>query len=594
MENFKLKLIREYMREMAISAFIVPSNDPHFGEYIQEHFNVRAWLSGFTGSAGTLAVTCKDAALWTDSRYFLQAERELNGSGIELKKMKTPGTETLEQWLIDRLEVSQSVGIDSSLFSFSEYNALKLTLNNINIQLCNDPFSVIWKDRPALFFNPIELLHEDYSGESISSKHSRLISALGVEGPILYLVSSCDDIAWLCNIRGSDIDYNPLALSYAAVSNEKIFLFINQSSLKSQDKKILEGEGVVMMPYDSFTSFIQDYPEKALRVASPEKISIRNYNSAIKSGARFQLDQIKGGAIAMMKAVKNQVEQEGFRKAMLSDSVAWTKTLFWLERELQGDKQIYEKEVAERFAGNRSADPLYKGESFSPIVATGANAALPHYSPLNSDVEIERKGFLLMDTGGQYLYGTTDTTRTICAGPLTEEQRRDYTLILKGMISLSMARFLKGTRGSQLDILARGPISTTGKIYMHGTGHGIGHYLCVHEGPQSIRMEENPVQLMPGMVISNEPAVYQSGEYGVRIENVLLCKKWRDTEFGEFLEFETLTYVPIDTRPVVRELLCKAELEWLNNYNSEVIKRVSPYIDNDEQAWLSERCKELY
>ncbi|MDD3272505.1 MAG: M24 family metallopeptidase [Bacteroidales bacterium] len=593
MENLKLNSIREYMKEMAISAFIVPSNDPHFGEYIQNHFNTRAWLSGFTGSAGTLAITLKEAALWTDSRYFLQAEMQLYGSGIELKKLKAPGTESLEHWIMERLESNQSVGIDSSLFSLSEYNSLKLSFNNLNIQLCNDPFYSIWKDRPELFFNQIELLAEEFSGESTSSKHRKLISMLGVVPPFLYLVSNCDDVAWLCNIRGTDIPYNPLPLSYAAISCEKIFLFININSLKFQDKKVLESEGVVIMPYDSFTSFISEYPEKALRIAYPEKISIRNYNNAVKGGARFQLDQFRGGAISMLKAVKNPIEQEGFRKAMIYDGIAWIKTLAELEKRLQSGVNVYEKEVAELFYQNRSLNPNYKGESFSPIVATGANAALPHYSPSEEDVLIERKGFLLMDTGGHYLCGTTDTTRTISTGVITEEQKRDYTLILKGMISLSIARFIKGTRGSQLDILARGPISSVGKIYMHGTSHGIGHYLCVHEGPQSIRMEENPVTIEAGMVLSNEPAIYQEGKYGIRIENVLLCKQWKETNWGVFYEFETLTCVPIDTKPIIKELLCQSEIDWLNNYNRMVKDKLSSYLNREEQIWLSESCKKL-
>ena len=593
MENLKLNLMREYMKDMAISAFIVPSNDPHFGEYIQEHFNARAWLSGFTGSAGTLAITAKDAALWTDSRYFIQAHKQLSGSGIELKKLKTEGTESMEQWILERLESNQSVGIDSSLFSLSEFNSLRLSLSTLNIQLCNDPFLSVWRERPAMFFNPIQLLSTDYSGESTSSKHKRLIKLLGVEPPSLYLISNCDDIAWLCNIRGTDIPYNPLPLSYAAVSCEKIFLFINNLSLKSQDKKILESEGVVIMPYESFTSFISEYPEKALRIAHQDRISIKNYNSALKGGARFQLDQIRGGAISALKAIKNETEQEGFRQAMLHDGIAWVKTLFEVESKLASDEVLTENQIADLFALNRAVNQDYKGESFSPIVATGANAALPHYSPTGNETEVERKGFLLMDTGGQYISGTTDTTRTIVTGEISDEQRVDYTLILKGMISLSTARFIKGTRGSQLDMLARGPISSAGKIYMHGTGHGIGHYLCVHEGPQSIRIEENPVTIEPGMVISNEPAVYHEGEYGIRIENVLLCKHWKETKWGQFYEFETLTIVPIDTRPIEIKLLCSSEIEWLNNYNKEVVRKLSPFLSDKEKIWLSERCKEL-
>lgn len=387
------------MKEMAISAFIVPSNDPHFGEYIQEHFNCRAWLSGFTGSAGTLAITQTDAALWTDSRYFIQADKELSESGIELKKLKMAGTESLEQWIFERLEKNQSIGIDSSLFSLTEYNSLRLTLSNLNIQLCNDPFENVWKERPTLKFNKISLLSEEYSGESTLSKHSRLKSMLGIEGPFLYLLSSCDDIAWLCNIRGEDIPYNPLPLSFAAISSEKIFLFVQSSVLNLQDRRALEKEDIVIMPYEAFTSFISDYPEKALRIANPDRISIKNYNSAIKGGARFQLDQIRGGAVSMLKALKNEIEQEGFRVAMIQDGIAWVRTLSAIEERLNSRKPITEREIADIFAANRSQSPLYKGESFAPIVAYGANAASPHYSPSGEDVVVERAGFLLMDTG---------------------------------------------------------------------------------------------------------------------------------------------------------------------------------------------------
>lgn len=593
MEKSKLQMMRGYMKEMAISAFIVPSNDPHFGEYIQDHFNCRTWLSGFTGSAGTMAITQTEAALWTDSRYFIQAEKELYGSRIELKKIRVEGTESIEQWIVQRLENNQSVGIDSSLFSCTEYNSLKLAFNNLNIQLCNDPFETIWRDRPSVKFNPVSLLPEEYTGESVKSKHERLKALLNIEGQFLYIISSCDEIAWLCNIRGTDIPYNPLPLSYAAVSAEKIFLFVDSSAFQLQDKRALERDDVVIMPYDTFSSFITDYPERALRVANPDKISIRNYNCAIKGGSRFQLDQIRGGAVTMLKAVKNRVEQEGFRKAMIQDGIAWVKTLRTIEEKLDSEEIITEKEVAKLFSDFRSLTPLYKGESFAPIVAFGPNAALPHYSPSSDDVIISKEGFLLMDTGGQYLCGTTDTTRTIAVGNLTYEQRRDYTLILKGMINLSKAKFLKGTRGAQLDFLARGPISSCGKIYMHGTGHGIGHYLCVHEGPQSIRMEENPVAIEPGMVVSNEPAVYQPGEYGIRIENVILCQKWMEGESGVFNEFETLTFVPIDTKPLLKELLCDEDIKWLNDYHSVVYEKLSPFLERSEAEWLSDRCKEI-
>lgn len=593
MKNFKLELLREYMKEMALSAFIVPSNDPHFGEYIQDHFNCRAWISGFTGSAGTVVVTHREAALWTDSRYFIQAERELQDTGIELKRLRMPGTETVEAWLQSKLEPNQSVGIDSSLFSVSEYNTLKISLNSLNIQLCNDPFIKIWEERPLLRFGKIEVMGEEISGESVSSKHKRFVENLEVYGNFIYLVSQCDDIAWLCNIRGNDIPYNPLVLSYAAVTKEKIYLFVNPGAIQIQERRQLEKEGVVIMPYDTFSSFLSDYPSDSVRIAHPDKVSIKNYNSAVRGGARFFLLQSRGGVITMMKAVKNPVEAEGFRKAMLLDGVAWVKSLMKIEESMKKGEEITEQSVSETIQNFRAESPLYRGESFHPIVAYGANAALPHYSPSGEPVVIKAEGFLLIDTGGHYSCGTTDSTRTIPAGELTHEQKRDYTLILRGMIALSMAKFPKGTRGSQLDFLARGPICSVAKLYLHGTGHGIGHYLCVHEGPQSIRMEENPVVIEPGMVMSNEPAVYQEGEYGIRIENTIMCIPWMESRWGEFYKFETLTYIPIDTTPVEKSFLPSDCLEWLNEYNAEVYNRLSPYLSDSERRWLSAKTARL-
>jgi Xaa-Pro aminopeptidase len=593
MKNFKLELLREYMKEMALSAFIVPSNDPHFGEYIQDHFNCRAWISGFTGSAGTVVVTHKEAALWTDSRYFIQAERELEGTGIELKKLRMPGTETVEAWLQTKLEANQSVGIDSSLFSVSEYNTLKISLNSLNIQLCNDPFMKIWDDRPLLKFGKIDVLGEEISGESTSSKHRRFVNNLELHGNFIYLVSQCDDIAWLCNIRGNDIPYNPLVLSYAAVTRDKIYLFVNPGAIQIQERRMLEKEGVVIMPYDTFSSFLSDFPADSVRIAHPDKVSIKNYNSAVKGGARFFLLQSRGGVITMMKAVKNSVEAEGFRKAMQLDGIAWVKTLIHIEESIKNGEEITEESVSEVMQRFRAESPEYRGESFHPIVAYGANAAMPHYAPSGEPVVIGKAGFLLVDTGGHYSCGTTDSTRTLPVGPLTDEQRRDYTLILRGMIALSMARFPKGTRGSQLDFLARGPICSVAKLYLHGTGHGIGHYLCVHEGPQSIRMEENPVVIEPGMVMSNEPAVYQEGEYGIRIENTIMCTSWMESRWGDFYKFETLTYIPIETSPVDKRYLPSDSLEWLNEYNAEVYNRLSPYLSESERKWLFAKTARL-
>jgi len=577
------------MSDNHLSAFIVPSNDTHFGEYIQDHYKCLEWLSGFNGSAGTVVVTIEEAALWTDSRYFVQADKQLSGSGIQLKKMKMPGTESVERWLTDRLPANSKVGIDAGLFSVADYHSLKEQLLPLELTLCDDPFVQIWSDRPAVYSN--EIIHYDtkYSGETTSSKHRRVVDAIGYNGNFIYMVSSCDDIAWLCNIRGSDVEFNTLAMSYAAITKDAVILFVGRDAVSGELENILNSQGVEVKDYDQFASFMLAYPKDYVRIASRDKISIRNYSASVKNGASFVSDKLRGGVIANLKTRKNKTEIEGFRKAMLLDSVSWIKLWMYLEESMKGsDNVITEWEVACKIKSFRAMSEHYMGESFCPIVAFGKNGALPHYEPSASESDvIGKEGILLIDTGGQYIFGTTDTTRTFALGEPTREQMRDYTLVLKGMINLSMAKFPKGTRGASLDVLARGPICSAAKIYLHGTGHGIGHYLCVHEGPQSIRMEENPVILETGMVISNEPAVYEAGSYGIRIENTILCTEWTESKYGVFYQFEALNLIPIDKRPIIKELLGKEATDWLNDYHSAVYEKISPLLDEQEKIWLA-------
>jgi len=595
MKNRKLELFRSFLSKNGLSAFIVPSNDPHFGEYIQDHYKCMEWLSGFNGSAGTLVVTMNDAALWTDSRYFVQAENQLTGSDIELKKMKMPGTETTNKWLSDRLQKNSKVGVDANLFSVAEYNSLKEQLLPLELVMCNDPFDEIWENRPPVYSNGIIYLDEKYSGESTSSKYKRVINAMDFKGGFLYLVSVCDDIAWLCNIRGSDIEFNPLPLAYATITKESITLFVKKSAVHAEAFDKLKSNGVIIEDYEYFGDFIANYSKENIRIASRERISVKYSVAAQKNGAGFVADKNRGGIIANLKAKKNITEIEGFRSAMLLDSIAWIKAWIYLDENLfNGNKTLTEWDVARKLSSLRAESKDYRGESFCPIVAFGKNAALPHYEPSeNSSQTIGKNGFLLIDTGGHYSFGTTDTTRTFALGILTKEQRKDYTLVLKGMINLSMAKFPKGTRGASLDVLARGPICSAAKIYLHGTGHGIGHYLCVHEGPQSIRMEENPVSLEPGMIMSNEPAVYEEGEYGIRIENTILCKEWVQNKYGIFYQFETLTVIPIDIKAIESDILGKEAIEWLNNYHSYVYEKLSPYLNEKEKNWLAAKTTNI-
>lgn len=561
--------LRLYMGREDISAMIIPSNDPHFGEYIPDHYKCREWLSCFTGSAGTLVVTGESAALWTDSRYFVQAERELEGTGILLMKMKMEGTPSINEWIRENVEPEGVVAIDENLFTYQEYESMVDDLSPMNVAMIEDPFTSIWSGRPELEFHTMELMPESISGESVSSKHRRLCDLIGGDYPFAYIITALDEIAWLCNIRGTDVEYNPLPLSYAVVTGEKIVLFAAEEKFTSDALGYLFGQGVEIRPYGTFTKYLQNLDKGYVRIFSSNKVTARNYLAAYAPA--IISDPTMGGTLNMMKSVKNSVELDGFRKACEVDSVAWGKLLDYLKVNIIDKSEeeyalapLTEYDVAEKLIEFRKESPDYRGESFEPIVAYGPNGALPHYSATKGCCSlIEKRGFLLIDSGAQYIYGTTDTTRTIAMGPLTSEERGDYTAVLKGMVDLSMAKFPKGTRGAQLDILARGPVFQRGKKYLHGTGHGIGHYLCVHEGPQSIRMEENPVQLHPGMVLSNEPAVYVEGSHGIRIENTIVVSPWESNGSGEYYCFETITKIPIGTEAIEFSMLSKCECEWL-------------------------------
>ncbi len=621
-----IKKLRERILDEGLQAMVIPTNDPHFGEYTQDYYKVRAWLSGFTGSAGTLVVTQESAALWTDSRYFEQAERELKGVDIQLIKIKMPGTPTIEQWLKERLNEEAGahlrVGIDEALFSYSEYLSLKAALApECEVSLIKDPFDDIWQDRPQLVFNTISHLPDGFSGEDTSSKYAGLVeklsTCLAANSRFAYMVTACDEVAWLCNIRGTDVEYNPVAQSYAVVTEEGIHLFAAKDKMERDALAYLAEQNVTVHSYEEYVPFLEsldsDIPgsngketaqdNNRVVICSKGKVSVRDYYAMSGSGKNVVVvdDPVVGGALNMMKAVKNEVELEGFRRAYLYDGVAWCRLLKFIDDSLRGGRQLTEYEIGEKLIEFRKERLEYRGESFEPIVAYGPNGALPHYSATSEcSAVVPATGcgadgnFLLMDTGAQYIFGTTDTTRTIPVGDLDEDKKKFYTLVLKGMIDLSMARFPRGTRGAQLDILARGPLFGEGAMYFHGTGHGTGHYLCVHEGPQSIRMEENPVTLEPGMVMSNEPAIYFSGRYGIRTENVIAVKEWKETEFNKFYEFETFTLVPIATSCILPELLTGVEIEWLNSFNARVCKEISPLLENEEERlWLAEAARAI-
>ncbi len=589
----RVEQMRKYLKENNLFGIIIPSNDPHFGEYIQDYYKCREWISGFDGSAGTVVITLEEAALWTDSRYFIQAESQLKGSGIVLKKMKMPGTETIEQWLIQRFRNDSKIGIDAKLFSINDYKNLRENIKPFELELLEDPFIEIWPDRPARIKNKIILFDIEHSGEDTNSKHNRLNLLIGCKTDFSYIVTACEESAWLCNIRGSDVEYNPLPMLYAIVERNKIRLFCNLETVSKTDNDYLRKMGVITEDYNSFKTALKSIPDNHIRIASGDRISAGDYLEVTRDGANFLFDQSRGGYITNLKAEKNSIEREGFRRAHILDGVAWVKYLKFIDDNCNKNLNLTEYELAQVLIKHRKDSKEYVGESFEPIVATGANGAMPHYSPSAKFPVKIGKGFLLTDMGAHYMCGTTDTTRTIYIGEPSKEETFDYTAVLKGMINLSMAVFPKGTRGSSLDILARGEICANEKLYMHGTGHGVGHYLPVHEGPQSIRMEENPVVLIPGMVQSNEPAVYVQGKYGIRTENLILCKEKSENEFGTFYEFETLTFVPIDKKAIDVASLENKHVKWLNAYHKMVYDKLSPFLNEEETKWLAVKTAAL-
>lgn len=564
----RIDALRRCLSQQGLSAIVIPSNDPHFGEYVPDYYKTIEWLTGFTGESATLVVTLDDAALWLDSRFFVSGAAELEGTGVRMMKLKVEGTPSITGWLSETLSGGDSVALDKDLFTYNEYLSYTQALPTLCITLIDDVFGTVRSDRPARVFNAVTVLDESVTGESVRSKHARIVEKIGSASRFAYIITSLDESAWLLNIRGTDIEYNPLAQCYTVVTADSVDLFANLEGISQKGREQLEGQGVVLHRYDEFELFLTNLPASYDRIFSSGRISSRNYLAAMTCG-KIHPDTSLCSTVAMMKAVKNPVEIEGFRKAYLEDAKAQTKLYRWIYDNIEN--HITEYDVVRKLIEFRSESPDYLGESFQPIVAYGANAAQPHYAPTEMcHSEIKPEGFLLIDSGGQYTYGTTDTTRTLPVGPLTQEQIDDYTAVLKGMIDLSMAKFCKGTRGAQLDILARGPVMARGKMYWHGTGHGIGSHLCVHEGPQSIRMEENPVALLPGMVISNEPAIYVEGGYGIRHENTILVKPDMTNRYGEFYAFETVTLLPFDMSAVNFDMLDQFEISWLEEFNSRL------------------------
>ena len=568
-----------------IKAFIIPSTDPHLSEYVAPHWMSREWISGFTGSAGTVVVLMNEAGLWTDSRYFLQAAKELEGSGSTLYKEMLPETPSITKYLSQKLKPGESVSIDGKMFSVQQVEQMKeeLAAYSLQVDLFGDPLKRIWRDRPSIPNSPAFVYDIEYAGKSCEEKVTAIRAELTKKGAYALFLSALDEIAWTLNLRGNDVHCNPVVVSYLLITQDDVIYFISPEKVTKEVNEYLKEQHVKLKNYDEVETYLNTFTGRNILI-DPKKT-----NFAIYSAINPKCNIIRGESpVALLKAIRNEQEIAGIHAAMQRDGVALVKFLKWLEEAVPSGKET-ELSVDRKLHEFRAAQPLYMGESFDTIAGYKEHGAIVHYSATpESDVPLQPKGFLLLDSGAQYLDGTTDITRTIALGELTEEEKTDYTLILKGHIALAMAKFPVGTRGAQLDVLARMPIWKYGMNFLHGTGHGVGHFLSVHEGPQSIRMNENPVVLQPGMVTSNEPGVYKAGSHGIRTENLTLVCKDKEGMFGDYLKFETITLCPICKKGIVKEMLTNEEIEWLNNYHQIVYEKLSPNLNEEEKVWLQE------
>ena len=587
----RLSDLRELMKHEHLAAFIFPSTDPHQGEYVPDHWKGREFISGFNGSAGTAVVTMNAAALWTDSRYFLAAEEQLAGTEYELMKLKIEGTPTIAEWLGQQLkgEKSPEVGIDGMVNSTSDVKALISDLRQeggITVRTNLDPLAQIWQQRPPIPTDPVELYSLEYAGESTREKLARIRKALRERHADGMLMSALDDIAWTLNLRGTDVHCNPVFVSYLLISSQDATLFINQEKLTPEVSEYLKTEGIKTDDYDNIGEGLKNYFEYNI-LLDPNEVNYTLYKMVSREVVEEE------SPVKRMKTVKNTTEIKGFHRAMLKDGIALVKFLAWLKPAVEAGGQT-EISIDRKLTELRAEQPLFRGISFDTIAGYQAHGAIVHYEATpETDIPIKPEGFLLLDSGAQYLDGTTDVTRTIALGPLTEEQKKVYTLVLKGHIQIELCKFPSGASGTQIDILAREPMWREGLNYLHGTGHGVGTYLNVHEGPHQFRMEWKPAPLVAGMTITDEPGIYLAGKFGVRIENTLLIKPYMKTEFGQFLQFESLTLCPIDTTPIVVDMLTAEERQWLNDYHQMVCDRLLPHLTPTEQRWLRDATKPI-
>lgn len=579
----RVALLRTFMQEKEIRAFIVPSTDPHSGEYVPEFWESRKWISGFTGSAGTAVITDETGGLWTDSRYFLQAASQLEDTGIMLFKDRLPETPSIAEWLGSVLSPGDKVGIDGWVNTTAEAENLQKQLQAYGLQLVSteDPFQRIWKDRPSLPLNPPFILPLSYAGKNCTEKIAEIREQIFLNHADAILLSALDEIAWTLNLRGSDVHCNPVFVSYLFITDTTTTLYILPEKITPEIKQYLNDNQIEVKPYQAIEADLHHYTGKGIQLTP-------GTNYALYQAASHNQIIRHESPVLYMKAIKNETEIQGFHHAMIKDGIAMVKFLFWLKNTVKNSQET-ELSIDRKLYNLRAEQKDFKGISFDTIAGYQAHGAIVHYEATEeTNATLHPEGLLLLDSGAQYLDGTTDITRTIVLGPVTKEQKTDFTLVLKGFIELSMAEFPHGTCGTQLDVLARQFMWKFGINYGHGTGHGVGHFLNVHEGPHQFRMNHMPALLLPGMTITNEPGIYKAGKHGVRTENTMLIVKNKETEFGAFYKFEPLTLCPIDKEAILPEMLSYEEKQWLNNYHSLVYDRLNASLNTDEQAWLKE------
>ena len=607
--NQRLEDLREVMRREHLAAFIFPSTDPHQSEYVADHWKSREWISGFNGSAGTAVVTLTSAALWTDSRYFLAAEEQLKGTEYQLMKLKVEGTPTIAEWIGKECGPGAEVALDGWCSSASSVKDLIADLRKqggITLRTNFDPLKTIWSGRPAIPENLVEIYPLEYAGEAAHDKIARIRQALREKHADGMLMAALDDIAWTLNLRGTDVHCNPVFVSYLLISSKEVTLYINKEKLTPEVSAYLKAEGVGVDAYENVKKGLKDYFEYNI-LLDPDEVNYALYEAVRRqeSGVRSATEIVEEESpVKRMKTVKNEREIAGFRSAMLKDGIAMVKFLKWLQeqtaslspllQEGMGEVTLTEMAVDQKLTALHAQQPLYRDISFDTIAGYQEHGAIVHYEATpETDATLKPEGLLLLDSGAQYLDGTTDITRTIALGPLTDVMKKVYTLVLKGHIQVELCKFPSGTSGTQIDILARQALWREGLNYLHGTGHGVGSYLNVHEGPHQIRMEWKPAPLVEGMTVTDEPGIYFAGKFGVRIENTLLVTPYKETEFGKFLRFESLTLCPIDKDPIIMDMLIPEEIEWLNTYHQRVFDTLSPYLDATDTEWLRNACEPL-